>query len=149
VKGKMGGESNRESSSLSLKADNPEVEKLKQELESSMRYNFAAYVLRDKDLKDILCFGNAIPKNLLVFRLAKLFRNLSTAEILVFRLVELKLYKEFVIDSYPTVECKQVCVERKRRKCVKKEEKCEEVNKDIFGLIPSEELAKVCSQSYI
>jgi hypothetical protein len=149
VKGKMGGDSSRESSTLSLKTDNPEVEKLKQELESSMRYNYAAYLLSDRDLKSILCFGNAIPKNLLVFRLAKLFRNLSTAEILVFRLVELKLYKEFVIDSYPTVECKQVCVERKRRKCVKKETKCYEVNKDIFGLMPSEELAKVCSQSYM
>jgi hypothetical protein len=149
VRGKMGGESNRESSSLSLKADNPEVERLKQQLESSKKYNYAAYLLRDRDLKDILCFEGSIPKNLLVFRLAKLFRNLTTAEILVFRLVELKLYEEFVLDSYPTVECKQVCVERKRRKCVKREEECKEVNKDIFGLMPSEELAKVCSQSYI
>jgi hypothetical protein len=145
----MGGDSSRESSSLSLKADNPEVEKLKQQLESSKRYNYAVYMLRDKDLKDILCFEGAIPKNLLVFRLAKLFRNLTTAEIIVFRLVELKLYKEFVIDSYPTIECKQVCVERKRRKCVKREEECKEVNKDIFGLMPSEELVKVCGQSYI
>jgi hypothetical protein len=160
VKGKMGGESNRESSSLSLKADNPslslkadspeeEVRKLKQQLESSKKYNYATYMLRDRDLKEILCFEGVIPKNLLVFRLAKLFRNLSTAEILVFRLVELKLYEEVVIDSYPTIECKKVCVERKKRKCVKKEEVCNEVNKDIFGLMPSEELAKVCSQSYI
>jgi hypothetical protein len=149
VKGKMGGDTSRESSRLSLKADNPEVEKLKQQLESSMRYNHAVYLLKDRDLKDILCFEGAMAKNLVVTRLAKLFRNLTTAEILVFRLVELKLYKEIVIDSYPTVECKQVCVERKRRKCVKKEEECREVNKDIFGLMPSEELAKVCSQSYI
>ena len=145
----MGGETSRESSNLSLKTDNTEIEKLKQQLESSKRYNYAAYLLRDKDLKDILCFEESIPKNLLVFRLAKLFRNLTTAEILVFRLVELNLYKEFVLDSYPTVECKEVCVEKKRRKCVKKERKCEEVNKDIFGLKPSEELAKVCNPSYI
>ena len=145
----MGGETSRESSNLSLKTDNTEVEKLKQQLESSKRYNYAAYLLRDKDLKDILCFEESIPKNLLVFRLAKLFRNLTTAEILVFRLVELNLYKEFVLDSYPTVECRQVCVEKKRRKCVKKEQECKEVNKDIFGLMPSEELAKVCNPSYI
>jgi len=147
----MGGDSSRESFNLSLKVDNPaeEAEKLKQQLESSMRYNYAAYLLSDRDLKSILCFEGRMPKNLVVFRLAKLFRNLSTAEILVFRLVELKLYREDVIDSYPTIECKQVCVERKKRKCVKREEKCEEVNKDIFGLIPSEELARVCSQSYI
>jgi hypothetical protein len=145
----LGGETSKESSNLSLKTDNTEIEKLKQQLESSKRYNYAAYLLRDKDLKDILCFEESIPKNLLVFRLAKLFRNLTTAEILVFRLVELNLYKEFVLDSYPTVECKEVCVEKKRRKCVKKERKCEEVNKDIFGLKPSEELAKVCNPSYI
>jgi hypothetical protein len=114
-----------------------------------MRYNYAAYLLSDRDLKSILCFEGRMPKNLVVFRLAKLFRNLTTAEILVFRLTELKLYKEDVIDSYPTVECKQVCVERKRRKCVKKEKKCENVNKNIFGLMPSEELAKVCNQSYM
>jgi hypothetical protein len=151
VKGKMGGDSSRESSSLSLKADiqTEEAEKLKQQLESSMRYNYAAYLLSDRDLKSILCFEGRMPKNLVVFRLAKLFRNLSTAEILVFRLVELKLYKEDVIDSYLTQECKEVCVERKKRKCVKKETKCYEVNKDIFGLTPSEELARVCSQSYI
>jgi hypothetical protein len=151
VKGKMGGDSSIESSSLSLKADiqTEEAEKLKQQLESSMRYNYAAYLLSDRDLKSILCFEGRMPKNLVVFRLAKLFRNLTTAEILVFRLTELKLYKEDVIDSYPTVECKQVCVERKRRKCVKKEKKCENVNKNIFGLMPSEELAKVCNQSYM
>jgi hypothetical protein len=151
VKGKMGGDSSIESSSLSLKADiqTEEAEKLKQQLKSSMRYNYAAYLLSDRDLKSILCFEGRMPKNLVVFRLAKLFRNLSTAEILVFRLVELKLYKEDVIDSYLTQECKEVCVERKKRKCVKKETKCYEVNKDIFGLTPSEELARVCSQSYI
>jgi hypothetical protein len=149
VKGKMGGESSIESSSLSLKADNPEVEKLKQQLESSKKYNYAAYLLRDRDLKDILCFEGSMAKNLVVARLAKLFRNLTTAEILVFRLVELKLYELVVIDSYPTIECKQVCVERKRRKCVKREEECKEVNKNIFGLMPSEELVKVCGQSYI
>jgi hypothetical protein len=145
----MGGESSRESSSLSLKVDNPELEKLKRQLESSKKYNYATYMLRDRDLKEILCFEDVIPKILVVFRLAKLFRNLNTAEILVFRLVELKLYEEVVIDSYPTIECKKICVERKKRKCIRKEERCEEVNKDIYGLMPSEELAKVCSQSYV
>jgi len=145
----MGGHSDRESSSLSLKADNPEVEKLKQQLESSKKYNYAAYLLRDRDLKDILCFEGAMPKNLVVTRLAKLFRNLTTAEILVFRWVELKLYELVVIDSYLTRECKKVCVEKKGKKCVRKEEECIDVNKDIFGLMPSEELAKVCSPSYI
>jgi hypothetical protein len=145
----MGGDTNRVSSNLSLKTTNQDIEKLKQDIESSKRYNYVVYLLRDKDLREILCFEGSIPKNVLVFRLAKLFRNLTTAEILVFRLVELKLYSEYVFDSYPTVECKQVCVERKRRKCVKKEKKCEEVTKNIFGLMPSEELAKVCSQSYM
>jgi hypothetical protein len=145
----MGGESSRESSSLSLKVDDLEVERLKQQLKSSNKYNYAAYMLRDKDIREILCFEGVIPKNLVVFRLAKLFRNLNTAEILVFRLVELKLYEEVVIDSYPTLDCKEVCVERKKRKCVKKEKVCNQVNKDIFGLMPSEELAKVCSQSYM
>jgi hypothetical protein len=149
VKAKMGGDTSRESYSLSLKTDNTEVEKLKQQLESSMRYNYATYLLSDRELKSILCFEGRMPKNLVVFRLAKLFRNLSTAEILVFRLVELKLYKEDVIDSYPTIECKQVCLDKKKRKCVKKEEKCEQVNKDIYGLTPSDELAKVCSPSQI
>jgi len=147
----MGGDSSIESSSLSLKTDiqTEEAEKLKQQLESSMRYNHAVYLLSDRDLKNILCFEDRIPKNLVVFRLAKLFRNLSTAEILVFRLVELKLYKEVVIDSYEIPECKEVCVERKKRKCVRKEKECYKVNKDIYGLMPSEELARVCSQSYI
>jgi hypothetical protein len=150
VKRKMGGESSRESSSLSLKADNAEdVEKLKRQLESSKKYNYATYLLRDNDLKNILCFEEAMPKNLVVARLGKLFRNLNTAEIIVYRLVELKLYEEVVVDSYPTVECKRVCVEKKGRKCVRKEEECREVNKDIFGLMPSEELVKVCNQSYI
>jgi len=54
-----------------------------------------------------------------------------------------------VIDSYLTRECKKVCVEKKGKKCVRKEEECIDVNKDIFGLMPSEELAKVCSPSYI
>jgi hypothetical protein len=144
-----GGESSRESSSLGLKTDNSELERLKQQLESSRKYDYAEYLLRDKDLKDILCFQDTIPKNLLVFRLAKLFRNLSTAEVLVFRLVELKLYELVVIESYPTMECKEVCVERKKRKCVRKEKECKEVNKDIFGLMPSEELVRVCYQSYV
>jgi hypothetical protein len=145
----MGGDSNRGSSNLSLKTTNPDVERLKQEVESSKRYNYISYLLRDKDLRDILCFEHSIPKNVLVFRLAKLFRNLNTAEILVFRLVELKLYSEYIFDSYPTVECREVCVEKKGRKCVKKEERCEQVTKNIFGLMPAEELTKVCSQSYI
>jgi hypothetical protein len=66
----------------------------------------------------------------------------------VFRLLELGLYREVVISSYVTQECKKKCLQKKGRKCVEFTTVCEDVNKDIYGLEPSEELIKVCSLYY-
>jgi hypothetical protein len=62
----------------------------------------------------------------------------------VFRLVELGLYSEVVIQSYLTRKCKKECLEKKGRKCLEYNEVCEDVTKDIEGLMPSEELLQVC-----
>jgi len=110
------------------------------------KYHYAEYLLKDPKLKEILCFEEPIPKNLVYIRLDLVARKLKP-EWIVFRLVELKLYEEVIRVSYPTLECKEVCVEKKGRKCVRKEQKCEEVNKSIEELMPSEELIKVCRSS--
>jgi hypothetical protein len=52
-------------------------------LESTRRYECAEYLLRDGDLRDILCFNDILPKNLVTFRLFKPYRNLDVAEILI------------------------------------------------------------------
>ncbi len=146
------GGSSRGSSKEGLNADrvtpSERLEELRRDLEAASRYEYAEYLLRDRDLRDILCFNTVIPKNLVTFRLSKLYKSLNTAEILVFRLLELGLYREVVISSYVTQECKKKCLQKVKRKCVEYTEVCEEVNKDIYGLEPSEELLKVCSLYY-
>jgi hypothetical protein len=124
------------------------LEELKRDLEAARRYEYAEYLLRDRDLRDILCFNTVIPKNLVTFRLSKLYRSLNTAEILVYRLLELGLYKEVVISSYVTKECKKRCLQKVKRRCVEYTTECVDVNKDVYGLEPSEELLRVCSFYY-
>lgn len=114
---------------------------------SERKYRYAEYLLKEPKFKEILCFEEPIPKNLVYMRLDLVARKLKP-EWIVFRLVELKLYEIVITDSYPTMECKEVCVEKKGRKCLRKELKCEEINKNIEGLMPSEELIKVCKSSY-
>lgn len=141
-----GAVSGRDSYSQSIKADR--LEELRSGLEAARRYEYAEYLLRDRDLRDILCFNTVIPKNLVTFRLSKLYRSLNTAEILVFRLLELGLYKEVVISSYVTQECKKKCLQKVKRRCVEYTTECVDVNKDVYGLEPSEELIRVCSLYY-
>jgi len=124
------------------------LEQLKEELEAASKYEYAEYLLRDRDLRDILCFNTTIPKNLVVFRLSKLYKSLNTAEVLVYRLIELGLYEETVISSYVTRKCKKKCLQKAKRKCLEYVQECENVNKDIYGLKPSDELLRVCSFYY-
>jgi hypothetical protein len=76
-------------------------------------------------------------------RLDQVVRRLKP-EWVVYRLVELGLFEEVIVDSYPTKECRKECVERRGRKCVEYVEVCEDVTKNIEGMMPSEELLKVC-----
>jgi hypothetical protein len=122
-----------------------ELEKLKESLKAARKYGYAEYLLRDRSLRDILCFDDILPKNLVTFRLYGLYRNLDVAEILISRLIELGLYELVVIDSYPTKRCKEECVRKKGRKCLESIEVCEDVTKDIYGLKPCDELLRVCS----
>jgi hypothetical protein len=115
-------------------------------LTSESKYRYAEYMLKEPRLKEILCFEGPIPKNLVYIRLDLVARKLKP-EWIVFRLVELKLYEVVITDSYITRECREVCAEKKGRKCLRKEQKCEEVNKNIEGLMPSEELLRVCRSS--
>jgi hypothetical protein len=124
------------------------LRQLKEELEAASKYEYAEYLLRDRDLRDILCFNTVIPKNLVTFRLSKLYRSLNTAEVLVYRLLELGLYEEVVVSSYVTRKCKKKCLQKKGRKCIEYTEVCEDVNKDIIGLKPVEELLRVCNLYY-
>jgi hypothetical protein len=147
-----GAVSSRDSYTQSIRADrvtpSEKLEELRRDLEAARRYEYAEYLMRDRDLRDILCFNTVIPKNLVTFRLSKLYRSLNTAEILVFRLLELGLYKEVVISSYVTQECKKKCLQKVKRRCVEYTEECVDVNKDVYGLEPSEELLRVCSLYY-
>jgi len=147
-----GADSGRDSITQSKKADrvtpSEKLEELKESLEATRRYEYAEYLMRDRDLRDILCFNTIIPKNLVVFRLSKLYRSLNTAEILVYRLLELELYKMVVISSYVTQECKKRCLQKVNRRCVEYTRECVDVNKDVYGLEPSEELLRVCSLYY-
>jgi hypothetical protein len=129
-------------------APSERLEELRRGLEAARRYEYVEYLLRDRDLRDILCFNTVIPKNLVTFRLSKLYRSLNTAEILVFRLLELGLYKEVVISSYVTQECKKKCLQKVKRRCVEYTTECVDVNKDVYGLEPSEELLRVCNFYY-
>jgi hypothetical protein len=114
------------------------------ELEASdRRYEYAEYLLRSPQLRDILCFERTLPKNLVYVRLALIYRNLKP-EWVVYRLVELGLYTEVIIDSYPIKECKKECVQRRGRKCLEYVDVCEDVTKNIEGLMPSQELINVC-----
>jgi hypothetical protein len=104
---------------------------------------YAEYLLRSKPLRDILCFEKSMPKNLVYMRLALFYRNIKP-EWIVYRLVEVGLYYEVIIDSYPSKECRKECLERRGRKCVEHTTVCEEVTKNIEGIMPSDELLKVC-----
>jgi hypothetical protein len=114
------------------------------ELEASdRRYEYAEYLLRSLQLRDILCFERTLPKNLVYIRLALIYRNLKP-EWIVYRLVELGLYTVVIIDSYPTKVCKKECVQRRGRRCIESIDVCEDVTKNIEGLMPSQELINVC-----
>jgi hypothetical protein len=139
-----GGNSGRGSFERSLKADGvtpsekPE-ELLRRDLEAARRYEYAEYLLADPKYREVLCFEKAEPKNLVYMRLDQVVRRLKP-EWVVYRLVELGLFEEVIVDSYPTKECRKECVERKGRKCVEYAEVCEDVTKNIEGIMPSEEL---------
>jgi hypothetical protein len=122
------------------------LESLKQSITSDDKYRYLEYLFKDLRLKEVLCFNGKMPKNLVYVRLDLVLRRLKP-EWVVFRLIELDLYIPTVLDRYPVKECKDVCVEKQGRKCVKKETKCEEVFKEIEGVMPSEEMARVCNQN--
>jgi hypothetical protein len=108
-----------------------------------MKLEYAEYLLADPKYRDVLCFEGAMPKNLVYMRLDQVVRRLKP-EWVVYRLVELGLFEEVIVESYPTKECRKECVERRGRKCVEYAEVCEDVTKNIEGIMPSEELLKVC-----
>jgi hypothetical protein len=119
------------------------IESLKQAAISAKKLEHAEYILRNPQLRDVLCFERSLSKNAVYIRLALVFRNLKP-EWIVFRLVELGLFTEMIIDSYPTKKCRKECLERVKRKCVLHTEVCEDITKNIEGLMPSEELIQVC-----
>ncbi len=121
------------------------VEGLKQTEAAVRKLEYAEYLLKNPLLRDILCFERTLPKNLVYIRLALVFRNLKP-EWVVFRLVELGLYTEVIIDSYRVKECKKECLEKRGRKCLEYTTVCEEVDKNIEGLMPSDELINVCKR---
>jgi hypothetical protein len=121
------------------------IQALKQAEISARKLEYAEYLLRNPQLKEVLCFERALPKNLVYIRLALVFRNLKP-EWVVFRLVELGLYSEVIIDSYPTKKCRKECLEKVKRKCLLYTEVCEDITKDVEGLMPSEELVQVCKK---
>jgi hypothetical protein len=122
------------------------LESLKQSITSDDKYRYLEYLFKDLRLKEVLCFNSNMPKNLVYIRLDLVLKRLKP-EWVVFRLIELNLYIPTAIASYPVEDCKMVCVEKQGRKCVKKERKCEYVNKVIEGVMPSEEMVRVCNQS--
>jgi hypothetical protein len=138
----QGGENSvRTSSNWGKKAE--ELSQLEESLKSARRYDEAAYLLADPNYRTALCFERAMPKNLVYMRLDQVVRRLKP-EWVVYRLVELGLFDEVIVDSYPTKECRKECVEKRGRKCVEYVEVCEDVTKNIEGIMPSEELLKVC-----
>jgi hypothetical protein len=104
---------------------------------------YAEYLLRSKPLREILCFEKPLPKNLVYMRLALFYRHIKP-EWIVYRLVEVGLFHEVIIDSYPRKECRKECLEKKGRECVEYTTVCEEVTKNIEGIMPSDELLRVC-----
>jgi hypothetical protein len=123
------------------------LESLNQAITSEDRYRYLEYLFKDERLKEVLCFERNMPKNLIYVRLDLVLKRLKP-EWVVFRLIELDLYIPTVLDRYPIKECKEVCVEKQGRKCVKKETKCEEVFKEIEGVMPSEEMVRVCNKKF-
>jgi hypothetical protein len=121
------------------------LESLNQAITSEDRYRYLEYLFKDERLKEVLCFERNMPKNLIYVRLDLVLKRLKP-EWVLFRLIELDLYIPTVLDRYPIKECKEVCAEKKGRKCVKKETKCEQVIKEIEGVMPSEEMVRVCNQ---
>jgi hypothetical protein len=108
-----------------------------------MKMEYVEYLLADPKYREVLCFEGAKPKNLVYMRLDQVVRRFKP-EWVVYRLVELGLFEEVIVDSYPTKECRKECIERRGRKCVEYAEVCEDVTKNIEGIMPSEELLKVC-----
>jgi hypothetical protein len=121
------------------------IQSLKQAEVSARKLEYAEYLLRNPQLRDVLCFERPLAKNAVYIRLALVFRNLKP-EWVVFRLVELGLYSEVIVDSYPTKKCHKECLEKVGRKCVVKTEVCEDITKNIEGLMPSPELIQVCKK---
>jgi hypothetical protein len=119
------------------------LESLKQAEISARKFEYAEYLLRNQQLREVLCFERSLPKNLVYIRLALVFRNVKP-EWVVFRLVELGLYSEGIISSYPAKKCRKECLEKVKRKCLLYTEVCEDITKNIEGLMPSEELIQVC-----
>jgi hypothetical protein len=123
------------------------VESLKQAIQAEDKYRYLEYLFTDQRLKEVLCFKGNMPKNLIYVRLDLVLKRLKP-EWVVFRLIELDLFINTVITSYPVEDCKMVCVEKQGRKCVKKERKCEYVDKIVEGVMPSEEMLRVCTQNF-
>jgi hypothetical protein len=123
------------------------LESLKQAIEAEDKYRYLEYLFKDLRLKEVLCFKGKMPKNLIYVRLDLVLKRLKP-EWVVFRLIELDLFIPTVITSYRVKDCKMVCVEKQGRKCVKKDKKCEEVDKFVEGVMPSEELLRVCNQNF-
>jgi hypothetical protein len=136
----------RNNHSQSLKAErqpNERLEELKESLQAARKYDYAEYLLRSSYLREALCFERTMPKNLVYMRLALIYRN-PKPELIVYRLVELGLYYEVIIESYPARECRKECVQKRGRKCIEYVDVCEDVIKNIEGLMPSQELVEVC-----
>jgi hypothetical protein len=121
------------------------LESLKQAEISARKLEYAEYLLKNPQLRDVLCFERPLAKNAVYIRLALVFRNLKP-EWVVFRLVELGLYSEVIVDSYPTKKCRKECLEKVKRKCLLYTEVCEDITKNIEGLMPSPELIQVCKE---
>jgi hypothetical protein len=139
-----GQDSGRTSSSQGKKADMlKQEESLEESLKAARKYEYAEYLLADPKYREALCFERAMPKNLVYMRLDQVVRR-QKPEWVVYRLVELGLFYEVIVDSYPTKECRKECLEKRGRKCIEYTTVCEEVTKIIEGIMPSEELLKVC-----
>ncbi len=136
-----GQDSGRTSYNQGKKADS--ISQLEESLAFARKYEYAEYLLADPKYREVLCFEGAKPKNLVYMRLDQVVRRLKP-EWVVYRLVELGLFYEVIVDSYQTRECRKECVERRGRKCLEYAEVCEEVTKNIEGIMPSDELLKVC-----
>jgi hypothetical protein len=137
-----GADSGRTSSNQGKKADS--ISQLEESLELARKYEYAEYLLADPKYREVLCFEGVKPKNLVYMRLDQVVRRLKP-EWVVYRLVELGLFYEVILESYPSKKCKKECLERRGRKCVEYVDVCEEVTKNIEGIMPSDELLKVCS----